>query len=1237
MELDWYRSETEKENEKKVRWDRVPLSALPMNTLNIPEYERALEVSGRNGEGSTSPSLSSTAGIISRKSSTGGSGARRRSIFVPLMASIVASLPTLTTDADPFIALASRDLLFMVARDDPALLCRPLFDALEDTSSPASGVAVRVNAIVNLQAALPPALSYYVFNHLTGYIKTASRDTVNSHQALRSHASVMPHISRLASHVSDLSIRDLRRNKLEILVLPTFDLWFRRSLSAGHLPDGPDHDDPERAERDLVAIISIRTAQNMFLWNLLRRFPKEAPSIRKGMSTLQLPCTSRIARPLDIEHFVMDRPSGFNTPEITLRSLTLAKSYLMLATQLFRTYSPTTSDRTEIAALIDGINLTVMMHGNDLTALGMALSAYLTACTRFQRLFVSSSGYISVMPPLLRAYSDSYENDDIRAAIEYTAHRFLALHDKAFIFQALEAASQMAAHPGMNANPRGRNHFTKCVYELFTSLHVPYRQDARDTVGLRSAAQYQEKEALLTLLAEPMETFLVVGTRTRPQQTEVDQTIPNLQGSIERWHNHRFLLDDLVRLFLTIIAHAPGTKRAENFLALLDAWAPLLYHGSASSRSVLQHGIDALGNVIFSRSHVTRPGVSVTTPSSSNPDSLPATSHTAPIDEARGVSSLTNPLAMCRDYIRLMVQFSNSGGQVAFSTLQRAFDVIKILLRDHGTAYGEVASSFVLESARRCLVREGRPTSKQLIGFFGDVGQLFRVHGDVFDVSSVVESVTKLLEDPVLSADREFTLTIVDQFCKPAIEACSAAAAVGGLANWAARESVPALFAVALSIPNSNAINLVVQQTPNAAYLAGFILPLCNRLATSEHIEVEPEHPVRGLTNQAVVWRRLLGFVMDVCLIAATGEQHRVTTPSDETGTRVRSSQLRERLAMMAVALQIMKVIVLRAEREIELAIPGLWPRLARFIREVLVEGDLAFVVSGSAQSPTGSPSHSRGNSLAPEPYTRLSLSSDPHTSSAEHGFRRRIRAIDYMMASMIHFAIIYRSPLIIQLRLWIQEHIMHITPPLVTSRKVPMSLSHPLSFPSLSPPSRTLQGTESRRVSSTFTKLRPRHPAHSPDTSPFLAPQDSSTIENDPFVNAERRPGFQMSRPSSLDLGKPARPIVHLGPVQGRPFSPLDLSEESAGMSRGNKQSGFVTTSELVLSAVQNVQVVLAWFGYSNDESVTVRAWSRLDGLRAIREEMRWLSLEFHESFYGTSYPGHRATDIPSMDSKDL
>jgi hypothetical protein len=72
----------------------------------------------------------------------------------------------------------------------------------------------------------------------------------------------------------------------------------------------------------------------------------------------------------------------------------------------------------------------------------------------------------------------------------------------------------------------------------------------------------------------------------------------------------------------------------------------------------------------------------------------------------------------------------------------------------------------------------------------------------------------------------------------------------------------------------------------------------------------------------------------------------------------------------------------------------------------------------------------------------------------------------------------------------------------------------------------------------------------------------------------------------------------------------------------RGNAQSTYVSTAELTSMAVHNVQVVLAWCGYAS-EDVIVQAWSKSDGIRAIRHETRWLVVEFHESFYGTLRDG--------------
>lgn len=1216
LELDWYRSESEKGTEKKAKWDRLPIATLPMTILNLIEYERAVDMSASTSGASMSAGVTPTAGLLSRKSSTGGSGGpRRRSVFVPLMASLVASLSKIALDDDPFIALLSRDLLSTVARDDPGLISRPLFDSLEDISGSTFGPdgALGLHIITTLHAALPPALSYHVFNHLAGYVKTVSRDAVSSAHALQSFAEVMPNMAQLANHVSDLSIRDLKRNKLEVFALPTFDLWFPPSLATGQLPSGPSLADPDRSERELIALLTIRSAQNIFLANFLRRFPKEGPTVRRGMSMFQLPVN--VGRPIDAAQCVMRHVLTVESKTITLKSLTLSKSYLVLVIQLLRTYSPMSSDRAEISNLIDGVNLTMLVHGRDLGILGLALSAYLTASTRFRRLFISSSGYSLIMPPLLRVYSDAFDDDNVRAAIEYTTHRFLALHDKAFVFQALDAASQMAAHPIMLASPELSQEFSKNIYRLFASLHVPYRSEAQDTVGMRSDAQYQEKEALLTLLAEPVEAVLATGSRSRSQSGDVDSTIPSIAGSLERWHNQRFLLDDLVRLFLTIIAHAPSAKRAENFLKLLDAWVPYLYNGSASSRTVLQNGIEALASVIFSRNVGQRVEiVAEGPPTSPNPD-WAASAPDMPTSQDVYSSSDSNPMVMRYDYIHLISEFNKSGGQLAFSALQRTFDAIKILVKDHGARYSEVASTFMLESTRRFLVREGRPTNKQVVAFLAEVAHLFRAHGDVLNISSVVETVTKLFKDPILSSDREFTKMVVDQFCRPAIEACSAAATVHALENWPARDAVSSLFAIASTLPDTKAISLVVQQPASAAYMAGFILPLCQRLPTSDEAEVDGKHRAAGTTNQAVVWRRILGFVMDVCQTAAGGRHTRAgSIPEEkEKALRHRLDLVRENLAILSVGVQIIKIIVLRGGQEIESTVPGVWVKLARFLTTSLSEANLAFAATDGPRSPGVSPSPSRTGSPVPGTLNRHSLSSDNHASSLNHTPRQRIRAFDYLLASVMHFVVIYRSPLIIQLRLWIREHIIRLVP--APNVKVPKALS---PSPSLSlSPSFGSNPRDSRRVSSVFTKLRPHHSSHSPDASPFLAPQSVSLTPLD-AMNLDRRPGFQGSPSSSLDLGSASRPIVHLGPVTMQ--APFEASEENEEFVRGNRQSSMLTRAEVIQSAHYNVLVVLAWFGYQNDDSVSVKAWSRLEGIRAVREETKSLLLEFHESFFTVS-----------------
>ncbi|KAF8312677.1 hypothetical protein DL93DRAFT_1297134 [Clavulina sp. PMI_390] len=1222
LELDWYRSETEKSADKKLKWDRLPISTLAMPTMNLIDYERLVETGSVSNSGATSPGLSSPGGMLSRKMSSGGSaGPKRRSVFVNTVASLVANLSSAMWDSDPLIAMLSRDILSAALRDDPSVFTRPLLDALEDPFAVASAeAATRLDSFTIIHANLPPTLSYHVFNYLGGFLKAASRDVMTSPTSLALFASVMPNIARLASHVSDLSVRDLKRNKLESFILPTLDLWFPSIVSSVQLPSGPTPGDPRKTEEQLIAILTIRSAQNLFLANFLKRYPKEAPTVRRGLSPLQLPL--KIGHPVDVAQCVMRHVSTLDSPIIAVKSLNLAKSYLILVIQLFRSYNTMTSDRGELSNLLDGINLIMLVHGRDLGLLGMALSAYLTACTRFRRLFISSSGYGVIMPPILRVYSDSFEDGDVRAAIQYTVHRFLALHDKSFVFQALDAASQMAAHPFLVASPEDRRIFCKHTYELFASLHHAYRPETPDTAGLRSDALYQEKEALLTLLAEPLD--IRTTSRSRVPSEDAASAIPNLAGSIERTNSVRFVLDDLVRLFLTIIAHAPGSKRAECFLKLLDSWEPYLYEGSASSRMVLQNGIEALGSVILARNLNAKENTNSST-TFAQPESV------AGLTEAASSFVESNPMVMRHDYLHLVAEFNNSGGQLSFSALQRTLETIKVLIRDQGGRYSNVVSAFILAATTRLLKpKRGQAddrASRQVVTFLAEVGQLFRAHGDVLNIAPVVEQVTGLLKDSTFTRDREVTQMVVDQFCRPALEACSAAAASHGLATWPARDAVASLFAAALSLPETSAIHLVLQQPPIAAYLAGFLLPLCRVLPITTDAPPNMKPTPRAKSLLPSVWRRLFGFVVEICRKFATGGPMRSNSleepekEKEKEKKRQRQDSPREKLATISISLQIMKTMVIRASEDLEAALPSLWSILSRSIIDTLREATLQFA-NPNFQSPRASPVPSRAASPTPQStLNRQSLSSDAHAPSFDSmSQQKQIRALDYLLASTVHFIVIYRSPLILQLRLWIQEHVISVSPTQTAraSRLLTPSPSIKISpaFDFASP------GRDSRRVSTMFTKLRPRTSAYSPQPSPHLAPQTLIPGLPDPF-DSERRAGFQMSPSLSLDVRSASRPIVHLGPVTVHDglTSPLGPpSEEFEASFRANKRSATLTRADLIQGAHQNTQAVLAWFGYANEEAIVVKAWSRLDALRAVRDETRSLLLEFHESFYFTA-----------------
>jgi hypothetical protein len=109
-------------------------------------------------------------------------------------------------------------------------------------------------------------------------------------------AHTVPLLSKLVSQVSDMSVRELRRAKLDVFLIPSGSLWFSSSTPAGpmfprSLSEITSSSDEATLHR-LGRVVLVRVAQNLLFVNMLKRNRQDVQAVRKNMSRLVLPTTT---------------------------------------------------------------------------------------------------------------------------------------------------------------------------------------------------------------------------------------------------------------------------------------------------------------------------------------------------------------------------------------------------------------------------------------------------------------------------------------------------------------------------------------------------------------------------------------------------------------------------------------------------------------------------------------------------------------------------------------------------------------------------------------------------------------------------------------------------------------------------------------------------------------------------------------------------------------------------------
>ncbi|OSC98071.1 hypothetical protein PYCCODRAFT_1375895 [Trametes coccinea BRFM310] len=1274
-EVGW--AEERGEMDPKTQWIKTPVARLPTQQLD----SLSSSAEGESGppespNSSPSPEPSPTRSsprdsMVVSKESGGGSQtrAKRRPVFVATMVALFPKLSEMVKDSDFVVANTAKNLILDLMRDEPTILSRSVFHELSGDSSSVMSAVTTLRNFLHCEAVLPPGMAHHVLNHLAGFLKSSMRHT-EAVDPLQGYGYASPIIAKLTPQVSKISMRDIRRAKVDMLFIPSGSLWWNDTAPAGPMfPRSLDasHNPFDTLPAQVIWVTMVRTAQNLLLLNMLRRNTQDVKVVRKNLSTLVLPLNYDEVHPEPIPLSAYlptkKRARPPPNPSLTALSLTLVRSHLLLLHQVFRSTSRHLNDREELALLLDGLNRILLAHGDDVGVVSHVMLNYLVASTRFRRLFTSGGGYTLFMPAVIKVYCDAAAHPTIRAIIEFAVNRFYALHQESFIFQTCDIMSNVIALPGADGPTTSFN-----IYTLFSTLKTNPPLHNAEVAALSALTRIEEQEAIMVTIAERVpQAFLASVQRGSQGKNQVTVDVP------DEFDSKRLGLDDLVRLFLTVIAHNPTILRAQQFLRFLLFLAPYLYHASASTRSVLRDGISALGAILLNKGGSKAKGPE----SNSQVDELGPNnvSQTGLAQANMSQSSFPSDLLVMRlDYLSLVVAFTRAGGNVSPLASQRVLEIVKMTLKESRASVPKVAT-FLADYVRAALIRPTHPELKHVVTLLTDIAPIISSYCSEVDFTGVFDVVAALASDTVFANQPAFARVVVSQYCSAGLEACEVAASANVLFLLAIRGSLINLLDRALLLVGADVVAELEKREATYEFLSGIILPLVLRMKTSIEIANDSQWAEKWRRDvYAKAWMRLLVYVLSVVQRSefTRSESSRTSLSSIDrrksTDSRTTVSTFDPKPAMaLVVALQILKIIMTRAEQDLSAALPGIWGQIGTVLRETLADGDASFAIPTRAgysepPSPTHSPQSAHFNIPDENPFLTPSVGHSLSTVRAQ----KRPRIIDYMTWSLIEWLCLRRNPLALQMRVFVQEKVATLHQELSASGGGVSGTATPnysASFASSSRP-------RSRPVSNIFSKPRRSFLGATTDST-ASTPRSSALFPNSVSLPTFDDFGVQSSTPRKADdpnarqagymlMPSPLTPsrraaresgpkIVHLGPV--RPLSPLSDASARRSTSPSGRRSGLgasrsalgvaremtVDSPVLVRTTYRRIRLAQAMLGYpplplatyssmdsgsgemmgmgeGPEPEALVRAWSRAEAVEALMQETKDLIEEWRE-----------------------
>ncbi|KAG0306222.1 hypothetical protein BGZ98_002776 [Dissophora globulifera] len=743
---------------------------------------------------------------------------RHATVVIPVLNSLNLATIDMLEDTAVGVRTAAINFLSDYIRNEPVLFVRWLFaEIVHARPDRRRDLVLRMHLLLSAGSKLPPAFAFTLFNHLLGLLKWCQRNSKPLGAEI-----MAPFLSLLADVVSstnDIVFKDFKRNKIDVFFANLGRFWFRPNIA-------PEFIFPNRLSdrgnvlpllgipHQLFQMAVVNTNQIQFMTSFLVRFPQEISDVKNSIGRFnrmpELGSTDgRGGLKLEDNQYLPDVTkervrfvSTMSRQDQSMRGLSSlrARAWLCFILNLIQRMDKSNTDRLELTSIFNGVNVILLEHGDDLGVTGQVLDVYVTAATHLRRFFASQSGYALIFPALFKIYCDSTTTRVVHETIDAAFYRFYLLHQEAFVLQSLGAVVPLILR---NMSDEQSAIMARCLFDFLEALDQP-------------ATTYYSKALGISSLAEP---YHESGSYGGPQleipewMTSFISRDSKLFKSSSVLHKGEFSIADAIKLFLAVIAFDPGSIRSEQFVR------PLVPPSFTPPCVAPRQAQDTDGNTCDMSRFAIFP---------------------SPFSKSQAVKGKTwaqnDRVAIKHEFICLIQQFCNRGGQLADSQHQQMATLIRSIIKDYISLKIPCTTEWIKDYIRDVIlsVHSVRQGCRALLYLVVQFSNTFKAHFKSIDFSGYLDGLRLVAKDDryYMRASMELANMVRERVISQGLALSVKGDWITDCAHISQARFCNSLVDLMLSMITNADVDTLAElesATPTPRFMAYIIIPTCLR------------------------------------------------------------------------------------------------------------------------------------------------------------------------------------------------------------------------------------------------------------------------------------------------------------------------------------------------------------------------------------------------------------------------